>query len=137
MHSTDQVAANERDMLPKYVVITPVRNEGERIQATIDSVTSQTLTPHRWVIVDDGSTDRTGELIEAAAKRHAWIQGVRRPDRGFRQPGGGVIEAVDSGLLGDSDGRQLDAARSRHGIRGGRSDSLAREQTASERGVAR
>lgn len=51
-----------------------------------------------WVIVDDGSTDDTAKLIDAAAREHSWIKAVHRPDRGFRKPAGGVIEAFYDGF---------------------------------------
>ena len=76
-----------------YVVITPVRNEGQYLRKTIDSVVAQTLRPRRWLIVNDGSTDDTGRIIDAAAGEHPWIGALHRPDRGFRKSGGGVIEA--------------------------------------------
>jgi poly-beta-1,6-N-acetyl-D-glucosamine synthase len=81
-----------------YVIITPARNEGQYLQKTIDSVVSQTLRPSKWIIVNDGSTDDTGPLVDTAAKMHSWIQAVHRPDRGFRKTGSGVIEAFNSGL---------------------------------------
>jgi poly-beta-1,6-N-acetyl-D-glucosamine synthase len=81
-----------------YVIITPARNEDEYLQKTIDSVVSQTLRPSKWIIVNDGSTDDTGPLVDTAAKMHSWIQAVHRPDRGFRKTGSGVIEAFNSGL---------------------------------------
>jgi poly-beta-1,6-N-acetyl-D-glucosamine synthase len=80
-----------------YVIITPVRNEGERIQKTIDSVVKQTVRPSKWVLVDDGSTDKTGPLVDAAASDHPWIRVIHRADRGCRKPGGGVIEAFYDG----------------------------------------
>jgi glycosyltransferase involved in cell wall biosynthesis len=58
---------------------------------------SQTVLPQRWVIVDDGSTDKTGEILDAASRRCAWLTVVRRPDRGFRKSGGGVVEAFNDG----------------------------------------
>lgn len=81
-----------------YVVITPVRNERANVPRTIASFEAQTLLPARWVIVDDGSTDGTSELVDAAAARHPWITAVHRADRGFRQPGTGVVEAFNEGL---------------------------------------
>lgn len=81
-----------------YIIITPVRNEGRHLQQTIDSVASQTLRPQKWIIVNDGSTDNTSQLIDAAAARHPWIETVHRGDRGFRKTGGGVIEAFNEGL---------------------------------------
>ena len=80
-----------------YIIITPVRNESRHLQKTIDSVVGQTVRPQQWIIVNDGSTDQTRLIIDAAAKKHSWITGVHRPDRGFRKAGGGVIEAFYDG----------------------------------------
>lgn len=65
----------------KYALITPARNEARFVQKTLDSMVAQTLRPERWVIVDDGSTDRTSEMIGPYAKRHPWIELIRRPKR--------------------------------------------------------
>src|SRR5437868_1078466 len=70
----------------KYVLITPARNEARLITKTLDSMVAQTLLPERWVIVDDGSTDRTAELVQSYSKRVPWIelvQRVQRVDRSF------------------------------------------------------
>jgi glycosyltransferase involved in cell wall biosynthesis len=53
--------------------------------------------PAKWVIVDDGSTDGTGEILAEYAARHAWIQIVKREDRGRRLVGPGVIDAFYAG----------------------------------------
>lgn len=89
--------------MERYIIITPVRNEGLYFQKTVDSVVAQTLRPQKWIVVNDGSTDNTKQLIDEAAKQHPWIQAVHRPDRGFRKQGGGVIEAFYDGyrLLGE------------------------------------
>lgn len=84
-------------MTPRYVVITPARNEEDNIPHTIRSMVAQSRRPHRWVIVNDGSTDRTAALIDAAAVAHDWIIVVHRADRGFRKQGGGVIETFYDG----------------------------------------
>jgi|WetSurMetagenome_2_1015567.scaffolds.fasta_scaffold185751_1 poly-beta-1,6-N-acetyl-D-glucosamine synthase len=81
----------------RYVIITPARNEGRYLQKTIESIRAQTLRPEKWVIVNDGSTDDTRQIIDAAMKQHSWILAVHRPDRGFRKAGGGVIEAFYDG----------------------------------------
>ena len=47
----------------KYVLITPAHNEERFITKTLDSMVAQTLLPERWIIVDDGSTDRTAEIV--------------------------------------------------------------------------
>jgi biofilm PGA synthesis N-glycosyltransferase PgaC len=81
-----------------YVVVTPARNEEENIAHTIRSMVAQTMRPLAWVIVNDGSTDRTREIIEAAAAEHSWIQVRHRPDRGARRQGGGVVETFNEGF---------------------------------------
>jgi biofilm PGA synthesis N-glycosyltransferase PgaC len=81
----------------RYVVITPVRDEEEFVGATIEAVSRQTVRPTEWVIVNDGSTDRTGEIIDQYAVQFPWIHAVHRSNRGFRKSGGGVVEAFYDG----------------------------------------
>jgi glycosyltransferase involved in cell wall biosynthesis len=70
--------------LPAYVLITPARNEEAFIEKTIRSVVAQTIRPKRWIIVSDGSTDRTDEIAGRFAVEHAWIELVRRPPHAER-----------------------------------------------------
>jgi biofilm PGA synthesis N-glycosyltransferase PgaC len=81
----------------KYVVITPVRDEEKFVEATIRSVASQTIRPTEWIIVNDGSSDRTGEIVDRCAAQFPWIHVIHRQNRGFRKSGGGVIEAFYDG----------------------------------------
>jgi glycosyltransferase involved in cell wall biosynthesis len=81
----------------RYVVVTPVRDEEKHVEATIKSVACQTIPPYEWVIVDDGSTDSTGKIIDQYAAQYPWIQVVHRPNRGYRKAGGGVMEAFYAG----------------------------------------
>lgn len=85
-------------MTASYVVISPVRNEAEYLESTITSVVEQSVSPQRWVIVDDGSSDATGTIADQWAARVPWISAVHRPDRGHRAAGSGVIEAFNEGL---------------------------------------
>ena len=62
-----------------YMIVTPVFNEEKHISQTIDSVLSQTILPKVWVIVDDGSTDRTSEIVKRYVAEHKWIQYMFRP----------------------------------------------------------
>src|ERR1041385_176554 len=68
----------------KYVLITPAHNEEKFIQKTLDSMVAQTAIPERWVIVDDGSTDRTAEIVKSYSQRIPWIELVQRPRRSER-----------------------------------------------------
>lgn len=82
----------------KYVVVTPVRDEEAYLRLTVESVIKQTVLPAEYVIVNDGSKDRTGYIIEEYAKRYPWIRGVHREDRGYRKWGAGIIEAFYDGF---------------------------------------
>jgi biofilm PGA synthesis N-glycosyltransferase PgaC len=77
------------------------------MRRTLDSVIAQTVRPALWVIVDDGSTDDTPQILADYTARHDWIRVVPKPDRGHRAVGPGVIEAFYAGLatidLGDFD----------------------------------
>jgi biofilm PGA synthesis N-glycosyltransferase PgaC len=83
--------------LPTYVLITPARNEADYLEQTIRSVVNQTIRPLRWVIVSDGSTDRTAEIAEIAAAPHPWISVVNRPPRDVRDFAG-KVSAFNAGL---------------------------------------
>lgn len=80
----------------RYVIITPIRNEAAHLEKHVASVVSQTVKPTEWILVDDGSTDMTGAIIDQLASQYTWIKALHRHDRGFR-PGTGVIEAFYDG----------------------------------------
>ena len=61
----------------RYIVITPCRNEEKNLPNLIESMAEQTIKPVLWVIVDDGSTDHTPEIIKKAKEKHKWIQSIR------------------------------------------------------------
>jgi glycosyltransferase involved in cell wall biosynthesis len=70
----------------RYALVTPARNEARYIGLTLDSMIAQTRPPVRWVIVSDGSTDGTDELVRRYTERASWIELVKLPesrDRSF------------------------------------------------------
>jgi len=76
--------------LPAYVVVTPARNEERSIEMTIRSMIAQTAPPLRWVIVSDGSTDGTDDIVKKYSATHPWIELVRMPQREERHFAGKV-----------------------------------------------
>jgi glycosyltransferase involved in cell wall biosynthesis len=72
----------------QYLLITPARNEEAFLELTIQSVVNQTVRPKRWLIVSDGSTDRTDEIVARFAQQHDWIELLRMPQRETRDFGG-------------------------------------------------
>ena len=69
-----------------YLLISPARNEQENIERTIQSIINQTHLPIKWVIVNDGSTDSTAEIIRRYLPAYNWIELIEMPvrrDRSF------------------------------------------------------
>jgi poly-beta-1,6-N-acetyl-D-glucosamine synthase len=95
-----------------YILITAARNEEAVIARTLESVIAQTRRPLRWVIVDDGSTDRTADIVAEQARTHPWIDLVRRPRRTERSFAGKAhavnaalerVQALDFEVVGNLD----------------------------------
>jgi len=79
-----------------YGLITPARNEADYIELTLKSVVAQTVRPVKWVIVNDGSTDNTVEIVSRYAAAHPWIELVQMPERRERHFAGKAF-AVSAG----------------------------------------
>jgi poly-beta-1,6-N-acetyl-D-glucosamine synthase len=82
--------------LPNYVLVTPARNEAAFIELTLKSVVSQTFRPVKWVIVSDGSTDGTDDLVKKYSAECPWIELVQMPKRKERHFAGKAA-AVNAG----------------------------------------
>jgi glycosyltransferase involved in cell wall biosynthesis len=96
----------------QYVLITAARNEAAYIEKTLSSMVAQTVLPERWFIVDDGSSDRTPEIVQKYARRFSWIELIRRPPRSERSFAGKVhsfelgyaaAQKIDFGAVGNLD----------------------------------
>jgi poly-beta-1,6-N-acetyl-D-glucosamine synthase len=93
----ERSAAAPAGALPSYVLITPARNEAAFIRKTLESVVQQTYRPRKWVIVNDGSTDATLEIVEPYTEAYDWIELVNLPvrrDRHFAAK----VKAFNTGL---------------------------------------
>jgi glycosyltransferase involved in cell wall biosynthesis len=81
----------------KYVLISPARNEEGFIRKTLDSMVAQTHLPERWVIVDDGSSDDTADIVSEYLLDYPWIELVRRPAHS-KHNFAGKVHAFNAGL---------------------------------------
>jgi poly-beta-1,6-N-acetyl-D-glucosamine synthase len=99
-------------MLPTYVLITPARNEAKFIELTLKSMVAQTVRPRKWVIVSDGSTDGTDEIVKRYTSEHSWIELVRMAQRRERHFAGKVhafnagrarVMGLEFGVIGNLD----------------------------------
>jgi glycosyltransferase involved in cell wall biosynthesis len=81
---------------PTYALITPARNEERHLPRLIESITAQSITPSCWVVVSDGSTDRTDEIVREAIVHYPWIRLLRR-ERDATRNFAGKAHAVNAG----------------------------------------
>ena len=97
----------------RYVLVTPARNEAAFIEQTIQSVVAQTSRPLRWIIVSDGSTDNTDEIVQRYSAQHEWIELLRMPERKERHFAGKVyafnagyarVKDLEYDVIGSLDG---------------------------------
>jgi len=80
-----------------YVLVTPVKDELAHIGKTVHSVICQSQQPTEWVIVSDGSTDGTDELVREFAALHPWIKLISLPRKEGRCFGN-LVRNVELGV---------------------------------------
>ncbi len=80
----------------RYALITPAWNEEAHLEGLIRSVAAQTILPVTWVIVSDGSTDRTDHIVRSASERYPWIK-LLRLERDPVRTFAGKAHAVNAG----------------------------------------
>jgi poly-beta-1,6-N-acetyl-D-glucosamine synthase len=89
MSSIDPINTTDPSNL-KYVLVTPAKNEEAFIEQTIKSVVSQAILPLKWVIVSDGSTDNTDDIVKKYIDKYKWIELISLPVRVERHFAGKV-----------------------------------------------
>ncbi|ESU23634.1 glycosyl transferase [Flavobacterium saliperosum S13] len=82
----------------RYYIIIPAHNEAAFISLTLQSLVSQSVLPAKVVVVNDNSTDKTGEIVQAFAEKHPWISLVNKTSEAIHLPGSKVIQAFQKGL---------------------------------------
>jgi poly-beta-1,6-N-acetyl-D-glucosamine synthase len=84
--------------MPTYVAITPTRNEAENILRLAPCMIEQTLRPDQWIIVDNGSTDNTLEIVRQLTELHRWITLLEIPPAPVQTRGAPIVRAFHAGL---------------------------------------
>ena len=79
-----------------YILITAAKNEEAYIEKTIQSVIAQTVPPQKWVIISDGSTDRTEEIVSQYAAKYDFIE-LLRAAAGEQRNFGSKAKAITAG----------------------------------------
>jgi glycosyltransferase involved in cell wall biosynthesis len=80
-----------------YVLVTAARNERDYLQLTLDSVVAQTVRPQMWVIVSDGSTDGTDDVVRSYATHHSFLQ-LCRIDAAAERNTAAKVNAINMGI---------------------------------------
>jgi glycosyltransferase involved in cell wall biosynthesis len=75
--------------IPRASILLPARDAGATLGEALDSLRAQTLTDWECIVIDDGSSDATGELAEGYARRDARFRLVRHPTPG------GIVAALN------------------------------------------
>ena len=84
---------------PSYAIISPVRDEAGHIRRTLEAIVAQTHLPSEWVIVDDGSTDGTQEIVSEYVAEYPWIRLIESGLEGRRERGSRIVDAFKRGRL--------------------------------------
>jgi poly-beta-1,6-N-acetyl-D-glucosamine synthase len=83
---------------PSYVVITPVRDEAENLPRLARSLAEQTVPPARWLVVDNGSTDRTVEVAKHLAEELGWLGVLTVSGDGSPARGAPIVRSLHAAL---------------------------------------
>lgn len=93
--------------MPLISVLMPVYNCDEYVQAAIDSILNQTFRDFEFIIIDDGSEDRTAEIVKAAAVRDPRIKVISRANRGIVPSLNEAMEHASGALMARMDGDDI------------------------------
>ena len=80
-------------------IVIPAYNEAESIATTLHSLLNQTYPPSQIIVVDDGSTDSTAEVVNHIASKYPIVQLVQRGEKGEHLPGAKVVQTFNYGLF--------------------------------------
>jgi glycosyltransferase involved in cell wall biosynthesis len=82
----------------RYYIIIPTFNEEKFISLTLQSLVEQTVLPSKVVVVNDGSTDKTAEIVQLFVEKYSFVSLVNKSSEAIHLPGSKVIQAFNKGL---------------------------------------
>ncbi len=81
-----------------YYIVIPTYNEEKFIALTLQSIVEQTVLPSKVVVVNDGSTDKTEEIVNSFVEKYSFITAINKSSDAIHLPGSKVIQAFQKGL---------------------------------------
>ena len=94
-------------MIRTYTIVTPARDEADNLPRLASCLLDQTVKPHAWHIVDNGSTDATLELARQLAAEHDWIRVLSIPGASAANRGAPVVRALKAGIAAVSEAPEV------------------------------
>ena len=81
-----------------HAIVTPARNEAANLRRLGSCLVEQTWRPETWIVVDNGSTDGTAEVVRNLARAHSWIRLVSTPSDAKPVRGHSSVRAFNIGV---------------------------------------
>ena len=91
-------------MTPKLSIIVPTYNVKPWLCRCVDSVLAQTCTDFELLLIDDGSTDGSGEVCDACAASDARVKAIHQPNQGPSAARNTGLDAASGDYIGFMDG---------------------------------
>lgn len=82
----------------ELLIITPFKNEAATIEQTLQSICRQTMKPCQWILIDDGSTDESPEIVKEYEALYPFIYYHRRNQQENRATGANIVHLFNLGL---------------------------------------
>src|SRR5687767_502933 len=106
---------------PAVTVLMPVYNADRFVAQTVNTIINQTFHDYEFIIINDGSTDRSHEILQDYAARDPRIRLVSRPNTGYvvalneglALARGTFVARIDADDLADPRRLELQVARMR------------------------
>jgi glycosyltransferase involved in cell wall biosynthesis len=102
MHQTI-IMHQQKDLKAKISVIMPVYNGEKYLQTSIESILSQTFTNFEFLILNDGSTDRTAEILKYYADLDSRIKIFHQPNKGLVESLNRLIDLANTDIIARMD----------------------------------
>ena len=82
----------------KICIVIPAHNEELYLAKTVESLINQSLRPFKLVLVNDNSTDTTGEIMSNYADNYEWIEAINLISEDKHMPGSKIVNAFLKGF---------------------------------------